>query len=264
MKKKAIMLVAVILVSAAGLVRAQELGVDLDATWVSKYLWRGFDMLDDKAAFQPSVNLDLYGTGFSANFWGSYPGSSKGGGSVSTVNRTEQDYTIAYDFTLLEDESYATDITLNYIYYDFIDAPDKFRDVEEIGVGFAWPNVCPGGVVPSYYAGRVWPAKSKSDLPGDVAGWVHIFGLGYDMTVPGILPETPEQVISLSAALVYNDGCGGDEVDQDFSHATFGAAAPMPIGEVTFTPAIYWQASFDDSVNTEDELYVGVSLSYSF
>jgi len=264
--RKGILLIAVILLSTAGFVRAEEekLGVDFDLTWVSKYIWRGIDRLDDKAALQPSIKLDFYDTGLSFKVWASYAG---GGGhtksGASRVNATEYRYILAYDCTFFEAENYATNVTVNYIYYDFIDEPDKAQDAQEIGVGFAWPNICPAGVVPSYYAGKIWPSKSNSTLiTGDFAGWAHIFGLGYDLTVPGFLPDVPEQVISLSAALVYNDGYAGAK--HDWSHATFGISAPMAIGQLTFTPAVYYQSSFEDSVNTSDELYTGLSLSYSF
>jgi hypothetical protein len=271
MKKKGILLIGVILLSTAGLVQAQEeLGVDLDVTWVSKYIWRGIDRLDDTAALQPSINLDLYGTGLSAKIWASYAGgggratNSMRTGTLGRVNATEYDYTLAYNCTLYEGEDYVTDVTANFIYYDFIDEPDRAQDAQELGVGFAWPNICPTGVVPSYYVGRIWPARSNSTLTGEYSGWLHVFGLGYDLTVPGVLPDMPEQLVKLSAALVYNDGFAGATVKHDWSHATFGAAAPIDIGEVTFTPAIYYQSSFEDSVNTSDEFYTGLSLSYSF
>ena len=53
----------------------EGLGISFDATWVSKYIWRGQDVYDDHAAFQPSINFDLYGTGFSANVWTTFAGS---------------------------------------------------------------------------------------------------------------------------------------------------------------------------------------------
>ena len=270
--RKGILLIAVILLSMAGFVRAEEekLGVDFDVTWVSKYLWRGIDRLDDKAALQPSIKLDFYDTGLSFKVWASYAGGGGMGtnssrtGRFSRVNATEFRYILAYDRTFFEAENYATDVTVNYIYYDFIDEPDRAQDAQEIGVGFAWPNICPAGVVPSYYVGKIWPSRSNSGpvVTGDYAGWVHIFGLGYDLTVPGILPDVPEQVVSFSAALVYNDGYAG--ASHDWSHATFGISTPMAIGQLTFTPAVYYQSSFEDSVNTSDELYTGLSLSFSF
>ena len=77
-------------------------------------------------------------------------------------------------------------------------------------------------------------------------------------------PDTPEQVISLTADVTYNDGYGHTTGDSDWSHATWGISTAVPVGEMTFTPAIYYQTSMDDAINTEDELWVGLSLTYSF
>lgn len=271
--KKGALLIAVILLSTAGLALAQEgeLGIDVDATWVSKYIWRGIDMLDDTGAFQPSINFDLYDTGFSFKLWASYAGSGGNGtnssrtGSLGRVNATEYRYILAHDYTLFEAESYATDITTNYIYYDFIDEPTRARDAQEFGMGFNWPNICPAGVVPSYYVGRIWPSRSNSSpITGNFAGWVHIFGLGYDLTVPGFLPDTAEQVLSLSIAAVYNDGFAGSTVAHDWSHIVWGISTAIDYGPGTFTPAIYYQTSMEDSVNTEDEFWTGLSYTVSF
>ena len=263
MNRKKILLIAGILLCIAAGTQAQEadearLGVDLDATWVSKYLWHGFDLFDDKAAFQPSVNVDFWGSGFSFNYWASIPCSS------GLVNLTEYDYTVAYDRTVFEGEKYATDVTANYIYYDFPDEPDRAADGQELGVGFAWPNILPAGVVPSYYVGKIWASKSDSDLGSDFGGFIHVFGLGYDLTVPGILPDTSEQTLSLTADLTYNDGYGSATAEHDWSHATLGISSGFEIGGATFTPALYYQISMDDSVNDEDEIWVGLSLTYRF
>ncbi|TKJ33825.1 MAG: hypothetical protein CEE38_19575 [Planctomycetes bacterium B3_Pla] len=281
MKKQVILLAAVVLFCAAGLVQAQEdpLGVTADATWVSKYLWYGFDLLDDKGAFQPSVDVDLFGSGFSLNVWSSYPTAvgdmNKGGGAAGTsrVDATEFDYTLAYSTVICEGEPHATYITAQGIYYDFIDIPSQAADAEEIGVQLTWPNVSPtGDVTPGYYISRIWPAKSgkpragKDDLiPGDYAGWIHVFSLGYDLTVPGLLPETPEQTFNLSVATVYNDGFAGGTVDHDWSHAVFGASTDFELAEnFNVTPGIYYQSSWDDTVNSEDELWISLGASYKF
>jgi hypothetical protein len=264
MTKKGILAILVVLLSMAGLAQAQEdeLGITADVTWVSKYLWRGIDRLDDKAAFQPSVNFDLYGTGFSAKLWASYPASSKDAGCISTVNATEYNYTIAYAYSLFEGENYATDICANWIYYDFIDEPDNAQDAQEMGVGFAWPNICPAGFVPSYYVGRIWTSESNSLLGKNYGGWAHIFGLGYDLTVPGILPDVPEHVLNLSAAAVYNDGYAG--ADNDWSHIVWGVSTTIDVGPGTFKPAVYYQTSMEDTVNTEDEFWAGLSYTVAF
>lgn len=282
MKKKGILLATVILLIAGGLVQAQEdaVGVTLDATWVSKYLWRGFDLNDDKGAFQPSVDVDLFGSGFRINVWASYPTSAGNSQIVgSRVNTTEYDYTLAYDMVICEGETHETDITTQYVYYDFIDSPDEVADAYEVGVQLAWPNICPTGVVtPSYYVGKIWPAAGsagtnsagapKPDLTTHYDGWIHIFGVNYDLKLPGLTANTPEQVFSFSAAAVYNDGFtdgfyGG--VDHDWSHALFGVSTEIELAEnVSITPAFYYQSSWDDSVNPEDEMWLSIGASCRF
>ena len=268
--KKGILLIAVILLSTAGLAQAQadKIGVDVDISWVSKYIWRGVDLLDDKAAFQPSVNFDLYDTGFSFNLWMSYAG---GGGNMnhsttsSRVDATEYDYTVAYACTLFEGESYAANVTANWIYYDFIDTDTKVADKQELGVGFSFPNICPMGITPSYYVGRIWQAKSNSSqsiLGNTIGGWVHVFGLNYDLVTSGILPDTAEQVFNLGAAVVYNDSFVVAE--SDWSHILWSVSTSIEAGPGTFTPSINYQTSMEDTVNTEDEFWAGISYALSF
>ena len=280
MKREGILIAAVILLATGGLVQAQDepLGVTLDATWVSKYLWRGIDLLDDKGAFQPSVDVDLFGSGFSVNVWASYPTAAgdmnktaTAPAGVSRVDATEFNYTIAYDTVICESEDWAAAVRIQGIYRDFIDRPDQAADDQEIGLQVALPNLFPEGVVPSYYVGKLWPAKSgkpragKADLPGNYGGWVHIFGLGYDLKVPGLTPETPEQVFSFSAAAVYNDGFAGGGVDHDWSHALFGVSTSFELAEnVNLTPGFYYQSSWEDTVNPEDEMWFSIGVSCKF
>lgn len=276
MKKQGILLATIILLSAVGFAQAQEdaVGVTLDATWVSKYLWRGFDLTDDKGAFQPSIDVDLMGSGFRVNVWASYPTSAGNSQIVgSRINTTEYEYTLAYDTVICKGEDHATCVTAQGIYYDFIDNPDEVGDAVEAGVLFAWPNLCPEGLLtPSYYVGKIWPAAGKPsagkpDLPKSYGGWIHIFGLGYDLKLPGLTPDKPEQVFSFSAAAVYNDGFADTTglVDHDWSHALFGVSTDFELAEnVNLTPAFYYQSSWDDSVNPEDEMWLSIGASCRF
>ena len=279
MKKEGILLAAVVLLGAAGFAQAQDeaLGVTVDATWVSKYLWRGIDLLDDKGAFQPSVDVDLFGSGFSVGVWASYPTAvgdmnktAANRAGASRVDATEFNYRVAYDMVLDEGEDWATAVMVQTVYRDFIDIHSEAADDVEVGVQIAMPNLCTAGFVPSYYVGKLWPAQGsasvgKADLPVGYNGWVHIFGVSYDWTIEGLMPDTPEQVITLSAAAVYNDGFAGGAVDHDWSHALFGASTEFELGEgVSLIPAVYYQSSWEDTVNPEDDLWVTVGASCKF
>ena len=104
--KKGMMIAALVILGMAGVANAVEtaygdLGIDVDATYVSKYIWRGIDKYDDKAAFQPSVNFDLFDSGWSFNVWYSVAGAS-GDSDFSTVNAEEFDYSVTYSNTICE------------------------------------------------------------------------------------------------------------------------------------------------------------------
>ena len=97
--------------------------------------------------------------------------------------------------------------------------------------------------------------------------------MDYSISVPGFLPENPEQVFTLSMDAVYNDGTYAtwnstrySGVDHDWSHILWGLSTDIrcPYTGGTITPAIYYQTSMEDSVNEEDELWTGISFSMKF
>jgi hypothetical protein len=184
---------------------------------------------------------------------------------MSRVNATEYDYTVAYSTVFCEGDPQEMAITAHGRYYDFIDQADTVADAHEVGMQIAMPELTGVGVVPSYFVGRIWPARSNSALGGDYAGWVHIFGLSYDLELPGLTPETPQQVVNFSAAAVYNDGFAGAGVDHDWSHALFGVSTSFELAEnVHLTPAFYYQSSWEDTVNPEDEMVFSIGASCKF
>ena len=259
------LLTAIVLLSIAGLAPAEDqaqLGIDVDATLVSKYIWRGYDLFDDHGAFQPSVNVDLFGTGFSVNVWGSIPlgtGSNNQSGGINQWQ--EYDYTVAYGCSVFEDQPYALDFGINYIYYHFPKL-NHMADTQEIGTSVAMPNLIKIGdiaLVPSYYVGKLWPTSSGV---ADVAGGFHTLAMSCDLPVPCPLRKDTQQVFSFFTDITYNDGAFA--ADHDWSHSTMGVSTGIEVGPVTVTPALYYQISMDDSVNDEDELWGGLSVSYSF
>lgn len=263
MKKGMIFLTVVVMLNMVGVSWAEQGDVSMDVTWVSKYIWRGIDRLDDVAALQPSVNVDL-GSGFSVNVLATFPGSS-GRTGLSRVDLEEWNYTLTYAGTAFEGEAYKTNYAINYRYYDFPDMPSDDADMQEIVIGISMPDICPAGIVPSYAIIKMWPSQGEG-LVNDAGGFIHVFGLGYQYTCPD-LPELP---LNFSCAAVYNDGTGGfpgggGTVDHDWSHILWGVSTTIdcPAGG-TITPALYYQTSMEDTVNPEDELWVGVSYGFSF
>ena len=264
--KKGILLAAVILLSTAGLIQAQEdeLGVTLGVKYMSRFIWRGFDIYkDNDGAIRPFVDIDLYGTGFGVNVI-----HTRGvdGGMRYTERMEKFNYTLYYRNKLFEDETYATNYKTGWVYYSYPERERNSADLQEAFVSFSWPEICPEGIVPKYTIVRMWPAESEADCRNN-GGWWHLLGLGYDLTVPGLMPGTPEQVLHLSAETAYNDSvyAGGKTVDHDWSHAAFGISTSFDLGnDLIFTPGIYYQSSWDDSVNPSDEYWTTLTVKYKF
>ncbi|MBA7684974.1 hypothetical protein ES703_93387 [subsurface metagenome] len=264
--KKVILLTAVILLSATTFVQAQdgELSGTVGVTWLSKYIWRGFEVFNEDSAIQPSLDLDLYGTGLGLKvLW------SKGmGGGNEVFERL--DFTLYYGNTLYEYETYATDYQIGWMYYNFPDGPapgtSKSMDLQEFFATLSWPEICPEGVVPSYTIIRMWPYEEGAHFAiADLSGWLHILGVEYDLPVEGLLPDIPEQILHLSAAMVYNDDVGLGPSDSDWSHAVFGVTTDFDLGnDCTLTPGVYYQSSWEDDVNPSDELWCSLGVSYAF
>ena len=258
----AIVLIGLFSVTFVNSCPAGELGVSADVTYVSQYMFRGYDILDDHPAVQPSITLDFWQTGFKFNIWGSYAFKS----SLSYLD--EIDLTLLYGRAFWEDESYALN---TYCLGRYVDRahwewnpyglPNEGADHMEIAGGLSLPKLLPIGpssLVPSYYLGYKWPKHSG----GPERGCFHIFGLAYDLPIPALIPTQGSQAISLTTDLTYNDGVFGSE--PGWSHSTAGLSTSFRYGGFALTPGINYQWSFEDTVNDEDESWVDISLSYSF
>lgn len=263
MKKGLLLLVAMMaLTNVAAFAADGELHGTIDLTYVSRFIWRGYDAYgSNHSAFQPSVDLDLWGTGFGFTVW-----MSRANGS-GFENSEWLTYTPYYAGMAFEDERYATAYKVGYTYFSYPDMPKDAGNAQEIFGGFAWPKLfgeC--GVVPGYAAFAYWPAESDADNRNN-GGWAHVFSLDYDWMVPNLLGNAGDQAVHLQAAAVYNDSVGpaGKTADHDWSHAVFSASTPFPItDDLMFIPGLYYQSSWDDSINTSDEYWWSTSLRYSF
>ena len=268
--KKQILLAAVILFCMAGFVRAQDadLSGTLGITWDSKYVWRGFDIYADHSAVHPFIDLDLYGTGFGVNV------TAHRANSDGYENGERWDYTLYYAGSAYEQETYATQYMVGYRYYNYPDSSSHTTgstDLQEVHALVSWPNLLGvENLVPRYCLVKLWPSNSGSlgVARGTASGFAHIFMLDYALTVPGLLPDTAEQVLNFHTELVYNDGVhpGGGNADQDWSNFVMGVSTNFGLADnLTFTPGVFHQITMDDSVNTDkDETWASMTVAYKF
>ncbi|MBN1456826.1 MAG: hypothetical protein JW912_03135 [Sedimentisphaerales bacterium] len=270
--KKVILLCVTTFLAAAGLVQAQgsELHGSIGTDFSSKYIWRGFDVFDDHAAIHPYVDLDLFNTGFGFNAV-----AHRANSSGFEMNE-RWDYTLYYHNSLFEGETYATNYRLGYVYYNYPDRSSHdtsdSMDLQEVHAILSWPNVFSiEGLVPSYCLVKLWPSSSdslvgdSSPSGGSASGYAHIFMLDYALPVSSL---GEDRTLNLHSEFVYNDGVspnGATDVDHDWSNAVFGVSTTFDLGKnLFFTPGIYYQSSWEDTVNPEDEFWVNLNLTYKF
>ena len=249
-------------------------GVDItvDTTFVTKYMWRGFNVYGSHGAMQPSVDFD-FGNGFSANLWMSHPiGSGENDAGTPINDLDEMNYTLAYSNSIMEDV-YATNYKVGWRYYDFYDTdrPSADNNMQEVFVEFNMQNIIGNGLTPRGAVYQMWP-NSGGGANSSAGGTIMSVGVGYDFT----LEQAPELPMTVTWDIVYNGGAGAPtegggtlvagDVVHDWSHQVFGLSTVLdcPGTDGKIVPAIYWQNSFEDSVNDSDELWAGLSFVLGF
>ena len=262
MKKVALLFV---LCSAASVAAAQDWTqgwtTTVDVGYTCQYIWRGFDLLDNAGAIQPGIDFQ-HESGFGANLWVSYSDRSGSTDSVdSRVDMTQYVYTLYYNGKAFQD-CWETNYSIGWRYYDYIQRSSKNADAQELFLEFEMPQLTGTPVIPHAAIYQYWPAQGGGDN-SDVAGTFYLMGFSYLLPTQEQLPDLP---LTFSWDIMYDDGAGAANVDSDWAYMLWGLktefTCPMTGGKIT--PALYFQNSFERSVNTEDELWGGVTYSIAF
>jgi hypothetical protein len=262
---KKMMLVTMLLVASGAAWAAEgKLGVDMDLTWASKVIWRGLDVGDNKAGFMPSVNFDLWGSGFSTSVMGYWAGAESNGAEAGLPTE-KYVYMFAYANSFNKGDAGQVDYNLTYSYHDYYAHNSSYNDYQDLALTLSLPKLweC---VVPRYTAAYSWsgrpgptPGYLGSDHEGP-SGFFHIVGVDYNF-------KLADQPFTFSADATYNDGAFayyGQTSDHEWSHVTWGMRTAFKIGSGMLIPGIYYQTSMDDSVNKNDEFYTAISYKFSF
>lgn len=284
--KNGMFIIAVILLITTSAVQAQmeasqpALHGSFNVTYLSKYIWRGIDVYNDKSGVEASLDLDLYGTGFGVNVTAHRANSS----GYENVERW--DYNLYYYNRMFSGESYVMNYRLGWVLYDYPDQPTEGSmmapnaSLQELHAIMSWPEICPVGIVPTYILVKMWPSQSDSysgtrsklafppGMAGTASGWAHIFMLDYSFVVTDLIPNVPEQKINLHSEVVYNDGVHpvGLNVDHDWTNAVFGISTDISLyNNLVLIPGVYHQITMDNSINPDqDETWVTLGATYKF
>lgn len=244
-------------------------------TWDSKYLWRGFDFYDDKAAVHLLTDLSLFDTGF---------GVSVAGHRAATggfEDKERWDFTAYYQNSLFKDQPYITQFRTGWVYYMYpqLNSAESL-DLQEAHLMLSWPNLLPiKGLCPTYALVKMWQADDESRLASG-NGWLHVLMLDYGFSIPSLIGgSSPEQPVKLHSEIVYNGGFSPTPArpvndwhivhpnpDHDWSDAVFGVSTDFKFGYgISFTPGVFYQRTLDTSVNEDqDELWASLTLKWSF
>ena len=256
MYRVSVLLIVAISLSTTSPVQAEEkkLGVTLDFTYMSKWLTRGVEGYGQQGAIFETINLDLWGTGFGAAV------SHQEATASGWVAKERFNYDVYYRNSLFKDEAYQTDYKIRWRYKHYPRLPRTAKNAQEWKADFSWPKILPIKNLTPYYTVYYECAAGSDYKNHDIAGWLHIFGLSYDLN----MPKFPEP-IRLSADAAYRDGLGGKPYDHEWSHATFGISTKLKItNNLFFIPELYHQLTMDSSVARRDITYCILTMRYKF
>jgi uncharacterized protein (TIGR02001 family) len=195
---------------------------------MSSYVWRGFQLSDDKLVIQPSVGIGY--KGFSVNFWSNY--------NTDTEELDETDITL--DFSNSVDK---IGYSVGYIFYALDGFPDT--DTQEVYGSVSYDTILSPSV------GLYWDYDETESLFVNLA-------VGHDFTVG-------EYTLSAGASLGYYFY---DNAEDDWQNFEVSLSTSIPAGLFSIDPMIAYSAGLyeDKSAGFEldDEFYGGVALAYSF
>ncbi len=110
-----IALAAVLMMSVPAMAEDDAPTADLSVSFLSQYIWRGYELSQDSLVIQPSATFSY--KGFSANIWSNLDTDPY---DSAMENLNETDWTLSYDYSFDMVSG-----SVGYIYYDLDGADDS-------------------------------------------------------------------------------------------------------------------------------------------
>lgn len=231
------MTVAVLLGGITSHKAQAEVSTSGNLTYVTKYIWRGFDLAPtEEPAVQGGISIDT-GKGIALDVWGSYA-------QDSDSQLDELDYTLSWSGQVTESLEMSVGYTL-YTFPSIVSAAESQEETREAFIGFAFPEAF---MSPSLTIYNDWEA-------GD--GTYIYLGGGYDFVISG--ESAP--ALSLSLGIGYND----DQwiTESGISDIDLGLSMTFEAGSMEITPSINYIITPEDAVNPDNEFWAGLDFGFS-
>lgn len=226
---------ALLLCLAAPLSPAEVSG---QVEWVSRFVWRGFDLLpDNHAAVQPGLSFAFGDSGFAVDVWGSFALAERG------VLRAadEIDLTFSYTWTM---------------------APGWEATTGLIGYGYGFAR---GFSLRDDASLEAFVVLAATGLP--LAPTLSVFcdlnlGSGYYVSLGGCHESELNGTVKveLGGQIGFN---GRQYIERSgFSDVAFYARTPLTIGKLTLTPSLNVMVPLLAEVNEETEIWFGLAVAF--
>jgi hypothetical protein len=208
------------------------------ADFVSRYIWRGFDLNPYKEpVFQPSMACELGKSGLSLDLWMSF--------SFANKEWNETKLTLAYTRQLSEHFS----LKAGLIHYGWYFAPDfRFEDdtSHELFAQLRVPEISLQPAITIFY----------DFTNGD--GWYVLLETGYSFEPVKFLKT------SFAASLGYNGGQWlAEETDSGFSDLNLGLSLTYAVNKFRIIPFAYYTFVLLDAIGKENHFWFGISSIYN-
>jgi uncharacterized protein (TIGR02001 family) len=208
----------------------------LKVDFVSKYIWRGFDLNPyERPVLQPSINYDLGDTGLSLELWTSF----------SFENRELHEF----DFSLTYQRRFGKHLELaaGLVHYGWYFRPDfRFEDDTShelfLSAGLPGSPFNPALIVfYDFHNGDGFYVLAQSEYEADVLPWLGL---------------------RLFGSLAYNAGQWlAETVDPGFSDLNLRLSSPLALGNFHVTPYAQYTFVLLEAIGREDFFLYGIAVS---
>jgi hypothetical protein len=234
-------------VTAAGAEETVSVGVAADV--LSKYIWRGQNVVDDWV-LEPSASIGY--RGFTGSVWGN---QDLTGDAVGSGQFNELDFTLDYSNAIpgLEVLNYS----LGAIHYDFVNTPFAATTEVYAGLGLDVPLA---------------PALHWYYDADEIQGSYIQVSIGHTIEKLHQWRDDCSCGLALGASLgygteSYNRGYFGVE-EGGLNDLTLTAGLPFSLGKLTLKPTLSYSMMIDDDIrdatDKSDNFWGGISAAYDF
>lgn len=246
-----------------------KLGITLTGAWESKFIWRGFEILNS-GVYRHDVDVSLWDTGFHFRFQGSHPSHDRSkpllsahppwleNAKIFSYDRSDIDI-FGYNLSWKKDVCEGLNLEVGGNYFDMYGLNSQKADFLE-SYGILTLTKIP--LTPHFGAYYDWPYNDSHK--GE--GWMTDIGVLKPLPFPGCPAlGISATALLLSADLWYNGGAWSGMVEPGWAYAEFKAMLPIPLPHhLMLIPGVTYQWSLEDTVNKDDELYATVALQYKW